>query len=70
MTALTAAGPGTPMLFQGQEFGVTAPFLYFADHAGMAASAGARRAQGVHDAVAEPATTSRCSTRWPIPCSP
>jgi maltooligosyltrehalose trehalohydrolase len=25
--------PGTPMLFQGQEFWSTAPFQYFADHA-------------------------------------
>src|SRR4029453_18131255 len=24
--------PGPPMLFQGQEFGATAPFMYFADH--------------------------------------
>jgi maltooligosyltrehalose trehalohydrolase len=32
MTALVLLGPGTPMLFQGQEFGASAPFLYFADH--------------------------------------
>jgi maltooligosyltrehalose trehalohydrolase len=32
MTALTLLMPGTPMLFQGQEFGATSPFLYFADH--------------------------------------
>jgi maltooligosyltrehalose trehalohydrolase len=32
MTALFLLMPGTPMLFQGQEFGATAPFLYFADH--------------------------------------
>jgi maltooligosyltrehalose trehalohydrolase len=31
MTALMLLGPGTPMLFQGQEFGATTPFLYFAD---------------------------------------
>jgi maltooligosyltrehalose trehalohydrolase len=30
--ALTLLGPGTPMLFQGQEFQASAPFLYFADH--------------------------------------
>ncbi len=30
-TALLLA-PATPMLFQGQEFGASAPFLYFADH--------------------------------------
>ncbi len=32
MTALMLLGPGTPMLFQGQEFWASAPFLYFADH--------------------------------------
>jgi maltooligosyltrehalose trehalohydrolase len=32
MTALFLLMPGTPMLFQGQEFGASAPFLYFADH--------------------------------------
>jgi maltooligosyltrehalose trehalohydrolase len=31
MTALTLLLPGTPMLFQGQEFGASSPFLYFAD---------------------------------------
>jgi maltooligosyltrehalose trehalohydrolase len=30
--ALTLLAPGTPMLFQGQEFAASAPFLYFADH--------------------------------------
>src|SRR5688572_13625787 len=32
MSALFVLMPGTPMLFQGQEFGSEAPFLYFADH--------------------------------------
>jgi maltooligosyltrehalose trehalohydrolase len=32
MTALLLLAPGTPMLFQGQEFASSAPFLYFADH--------------------------------------
>ena len=32
MTALFLLGPGTPMLFQGQEFAASSPFLYFADH--------------------------------------
>jgi maltooligosyltrehalose trehalohydrolase len=31
MTALLLLMPGTPMLFQGQEFAASAPFLYFAD---------------------------------------
>jgi maltooligosyltrehalose trehalohydrolase len=32
ITALTLLAPGTPMLFQGQEFGAVSPFLFFADH--------------------------------------
>ncbi len=32
MTSLMLLGPGTPMLFQGQEFAASSPFLYFADH--------------------------------------
>lgn len=32
MTALMLLSPGTPMLFQGQEFAASSPFFYFADH--------------------------------------
>ena len=32
MTAVLLLFPQTPMLFQGQEYGATTPFLYFADH--------------------------------------
>jgi len=32
LTAMTLLGPATPMLFQGQEFASSKPFLYFADH--------------------------------------
>jgi maltooligosyltrehalose trehalohydrolase len=32
MTALLLLGPSTPMLFQGQEFAASSPFLFFADH--------------------------------------
>jgi len=32
LTALLLLGPNTPLLFQGQEFAASAPFLYFADH--------------------------------------
>jgi maltooligosyltrehalose trehalohydrolase len=31
LTALLLLGPGTPMLFQGQEFAASSPFFYFAD---------------------------------------
>ena len=34
MTALLLLGPALPLLFQGEEFGSTRPFTYFADHQG------------------------------------
>jgi maltooligosyltrehalose trehalohydrolase len=34
LTAVLLLGPGTPMLFQGQEFAAASPFFYFADFAG------------------------------------
>jgi len=34
MTAYLLLSPAIPMLFQGQEFGASTPFLYFADHPG------------------------------------
>jgi len=33
LSALLLLAPQTPLLFQGEEFGSSAPFLYFADHA-------------------------------------
>ncbi len=32
LTALLLLSPGTPLLFQGQEFAASSPFLFFADH--------------------------------------
>jgi len=37
MTALLLLAPPTPMLFQGQEFGASQPFRYFADFGGVLA---------------------------------
>jgi maltooligosyltrehalose trehalohydrolase len=34
LTALLLLGPNLPLLFQGQEFGSTRPFVFFADHEG------------------------------------
>jgi maltooligosyltrehalose trehalohydrolase len=34
LTALLLLGPGTPMLFQGQEFAASSPFFFFADFTG------------------------------------
>jgi maltooligosyltrehalose trehalohydrolase len=46
ITAYLLLAPGTPMLFQGQEFCASSPFLYFADHdAELAAAVRAGRAE-------------------------
>jgi maltooligosyltrehalose trehalohydrolase len=42
LTALLLLGPHLPMLFQGQEFGATTRFHYFADHRGELADAVAK----------------------------
>lgn len=42
LVALTLLSPGTPMLFQGQEFAASSPFYYFADHDGELAEMVAR----------------------------
>ncbi len=42
MTALWLLSPGTPMFFQGQEYGSEAPFHYFAGHTGELARAVSR----------------------------
>jgi len=46
LTGFLLLGPGTPMLFQGQEFGCTSPFLFFADHRGELAEAVAKGRRG------------------------
>ncbi|HEV3416169.1 MAG TPA: DUF3459 domain-containing protein, partial [Pirellulales bacterium] len=48
VTALMLLAPGTPLLFQGQEFGASAPFLFFADHA---ADLGKLVREGRHEAL-------------------
>jgi maltooligosyltrehalose trehalohydrolase len=62
MTALLLLGPATPMLFQGQEFCSSAPFLYFADHnAELAAAVGKGRLEFLSQfpSLADPAVQAR-----------
>ena len=47
MSALFLLMPGTPLLFQGQEFGASARFLFFADHRPELAAAVQKGAGGV-----------------------
>lgn len=79
LTALLLLGPQTPMLFQGQEFAATTPFLYFADHVPeLAAKVRKGRAEFVSqfpsieareprdriDEPADPWTFLRCKLDW------
>ncbi|HKO15329.1 MAG TPA: malto-oligosyltrehalose trehalohydrolase [Gemmatimonadaceae bacterium] len=78
ITALVLLAPETPMLFQGQEFAASAPFLYFADHnaelarlvrhgrsefLGQFASLAARDPASFPD-PADPRTFERCKLDW------
>jgi maltooligosyltrehalose trehalohydrolase len=75
LMALALLGPGTPLLFQGQEFSSSRPFLFFADHEPALAEAVRRgrfaflarfpslasdAAQGRLADPASPATFERC----------
>lgn len=75
MTAYLLLGPGTPMLFQGQEYASSRPFLYFADHGeelgrlvleGRRKELGRFRSQSAPDVLGrmpvpnDPATFERC----------
>jgi maltooligosyltrehalose trehalohydrolase len=79
MTALLLLAPQTPMLFQGQEFAASSPFLFFADHQGELAAKvaqGRRQFLSQFPALAQPetqtcfadpgdaATFERCRLDW------
>jgi maltooligosyltrehalose trehalohydrolase len=69
MTALLLLGPGTPMLFMGQEFSATSPFPYFADHAGELANL-VRRGRLEFLAQFPSLAVSEMQERVPDPSSP
>lgn len=73
--ALTLIAPALPMLFMGQEYGETAPFLYFTDHRDpllAAAVTAGRRAEHpgtVDDPFGDPqaeSTFARCRLDWAL----
>jgi maltooligosyltrehalose trehalohydrolase len=75
LTALMLLGPNTPMLFQGEEFAASAPFLYFADHKPELATLVAKgRLEFLEqfpsidparvDAPDDPRTFERCKLDW------
>jgi maltooligosyltrehalose trehalohydrolase len=79
--ALVLTSPFIPMLFQGEEWGATTPFLYFTDHQdpklGERVRQGRRRefaAQGWNaEEIADPQareTFARCKLNWAEPMQP
>jgi maltooligosyltrehalose trehalohydrolase len=68
-TTLMLLTPGTPMLFQGQEFAASSPFLFFADH-------GAELAKQIRQGRAEflaqfpSLATPEMQKRFADPCDP
>ena len=79
LTAVLLLGPATPLLFQGQEFATTSPFVFFADHqpqlarlvrAGRADFLAAFPSLATPDArallpdPADPATFESCKLDW------
>ncbi len=79
VTALLLLGPGTPRLFQGQEFAASSPFLYFANHHRTLAkrvATGRRQFLEQFGSVADPDSSAaltdpqsasafrRCKLRW------
>jgi maltooligosyltrehalose trehalohydrolase len=69
MTTLLLLGPGTPMLFQGQEFGASSPFLFFADHKKELAQT-VRRGRIEFLSQFRSLATVEMSGRFPDPCDP
>ena len=70
MTALLLLAPGTPMLFQGQEFAASSPFLFFADHKPELAQLVAQGPRRVPGAVPQPGHCRRCRHALPDPGDP
>ncbi len=68
MSALLLLMPQTPMLFQGQEFGSSRPFFYFADHRELAQTVAKGRAEFMQQFPS--LATEEMRTVLPDPCDP
>ena len=69
MTAYFLLMPGIPMLFQGQEFAASTPFLYFADHRDDLVECRAQGPRRVPRAISRASPTRRCRRVSPIPAT-
>jgi maltooligosyltrehalose trehalohydrolase len=66
MTALWLLSPGTPMFFQGQEYGSESPFYYFAGHKGeLAESVSNGRAEFMLQFANQDTPEMRCGLKNP-----
>jgi maltooligosyltrehalose trehalohydrolase len=70
ITALLLLGPWTPLLFQGEEFGASSPFLFFADVGDEAVSDGIRKGRAELLAPFLSFTEEETLRRLPAPDDP
>jgi maltooligosyltrehalose trehalohydrolase len=70
MTALLLLGPWTPLLFQGEEFGASSPFMFFADIGGASVRAAIREGRAEWLAPFLSLTEEEALTTVPAPDDP
>jgi maltooligosyltrehalose trehalohydrolase len=70
ITALLLLGPWTPLLFQGQEFGASSPFLFFADVGDAAVRDAIRKGRAELLAPFSSLTEEEALRRLPAPDDP
>src|SRR5437899_5133622 len=70
VTALLLLGPWTPMLFQGQEFGASSPFVFFADVGDVSVRNGIRKGRAELLAPFLSLTEEETLRRLPAPDDP
>ena len=70
MTALLLLAPQTPLLFQGQEFAASSPFLYFNDCSGRRGCGGRTRSSQILEPIPLAGDRLKCRPRCSIPLVP
>ena len=70
MTALLLLGPWTPLLFQGQEFGASTPFIFFTDVGDGQMREGIRKGRFAFLAQFPSLATKEVQERLPVPSDP
>ena len=70
MTALLLLGPWTPLLFQGQEFGASTPFIFFTDVGDGSMREGIRKGRFAFLSQFPSIATEEVQKRLPVPSDP